>query len=437
MADEGTLPKTLHEVDSAARVRVHVIDGPDRGLIVEPETGETLVIGVAPDVALRLNDRKVSRYHLELRMTGDGIALSDLGSLNGTYVGGLRLERAIVPPGTRVRIGDSEIELSEGAPSALPASELEEAPSIPGLVGRSEAIRRVARLITKLGQSDVTVLVQGETGTGKEVVARAIHAASARAEEPFEVVDCGSMSATLIASELFGHEKGAFTGAERQRRGAFERAGEGTIFLDEIGELPLSVQPVLLGVLERKTFRRVGGSTDLPMEARVVSATHRDLRSAVNDGRTFRADLYYRLAVSQIKLPALRERPEDIEPLVRHFVRELTGSDGERVFGRAAIDSLRAQPWSGNVRELRNVVESTLAMGRLRLEGPSEEGAAAEPTGDIETYRDAKAAALAEFEHRFLTRLMALCDNNASEAARRARMDRPFLLSLLRKHDLR
>jgi DNA-binding NtrC family response regulator len=270
------------------------------------------------------------------------------------------------------------------------------------------------------------------------VVARAIHALSPRAGRAFEVVDCGSLPPTLIASELFGHERGAFTGADRKRVGAFERAHGGTLFLDEIGELPLDVQPALLGALERRRFRPLGASREVDVDVRVIAATHRDLRAAVNDA-SFRADLYYRIAVTRIEIPPLRERPEDVEPLVSHFVREVRGPAASSPFGWAAMAALREHRWSGNARELRNVVESALAMGRIELDGGPAAALddLAEPVGARPSYRDARALAVERFERAFLTELMAEVGGNASEAARRARMDRPYLLTLLRKHGLR
>src|SRR5690606_32290858 len=282
---------------------------------------------------------------------------------------------------------------------AEPASD---APRSADLVGDSEAIREVARLVHRLARVDSSVLIQGETGTGKEVVARAIHEASPRRDHELVVVDCGSMPASLISSILFGHEKGAFTGADQRRVGAFERAAGGTVLLDEIGELPLDVQPALLGVLERRAFTRVGGAQPIAVDVRVLAATHRDLRAEVNAGR-FRADLYYRLAVAKILIPPLRERPEDIELLVAHFVQRLTGV-AELGPLADAMDQLRAHPWSGNVRELRNVVEAALVMGELALDhGAGAPGAGLSTSGGaIPTYREARAAALARFESEYL-----------------------------------
>jgi DNA-binding NtrC family response regulator len=413
------------------RLRVTVEAGPDRGATVSTE--DALAIGTSTDNALALTDQTVSRYHLELRRAANGVALADLGSSNGTWVGGVRVERAIVPVGTRLRLGDTTIVVDDAGSTVAPPST--EAPRPPDLVGDSEAIREVARLVHKLARVDSSVLIQGETGVGKEVVARALHETSPRRAAELVVVDCGSLPATLIASILFGHEKGSFTGADQRRVGAFERAAGGTVLLDEIGELPLEVQPALLGVLERRAFTRVGGAQQVSADVRVLAATHRDLRAEVNAGR-FRADLYYRLAVAKIVMPPLRERPEDIEPLARHFVQRLTGQDDLGPLA-SVIATLRAHPWSGNVRELRNVVEAALVMGELDLGATRPAPLPAQAGAPIETYRDARAAALARFEAEYLRELVERTGGNASEAARVARMDRPYLLTLLRKHGLR
>ncbi len=313
---------------------------------------------------------------------------------------------------------------------------------IPRLVMASPAMHDVGRAILRLAESNVSVLVQGETGTGKELVARAIHEMGPRASGPFVVVDSGALPSTLIASQLFGHERGSFTGAERRQEGAFELAHGGTIFLDEIGELPLSVQPALLGVLERRSFRRVGGKEDIHVDVRVIAATHRDLRTEANEG-AFRGDLYFRLAVARIAIPPLRERPEDIDALVEHFASDVTGTSG-LPFSEATMAALRAHRWSGNVRELRNVVESALAMGSVNLEAAGNASAPDKPVArsavdaaSLLPYRAARAEALAAFERAYLRRLIDATAGNASAAARIANMDRPYLLSLLRRHGLR
>jgi DNA-binding NtrC family response regulator len=438
--DEARTKLQARQARVVQRLRVRVDEGPDAGASCEPGDGGAVVVGTAADNALVLGDELVSRYHVELRRTGDGVLVVDLGSRNGTWAGGVRLERAVVPPGTRLRVGATTLAVEDAGATVTPPGA--EAPRPAGLVGDSEAIRDVARLVHRLARVDSSVLIWGETGTGKEVVAQAIHDASPRRGKELVVVDCGSMPATLISSLLFGHEKGAFTGADARRAGAFERAAGGTVLLDEIGELPLEVQPSLLGVLERRTFTRVGGGQPIAADVRVLAATHRDLRAEVNAGR-FRADLYYRLAVARVVIPPLRERPEDIEPLARHFAQRLTGAPELGPLA-GAMDALRAHPWSGNVRELRNVVEAALVMGELALGDAAPAGAArpvAPPPAALDddqpSYRDARARALHAFEAEFLRQLIDRSDGNASEAARRARMDRPYLLTLLRKHGLR
>jgi DNA-binding NtrC family response regulator len=431
-----------------------VLDGMDQGQRVVLQPGQAVSVGSSPDNQLRLNDMTVSRYHLELTLRRGSIEVRDLDSMNGTYIGEIRVDRAFVRPGTTLSVGSTTVQIQEHAEGALPEprSELDGVTEAPGLIAKSPAMRKVARTIARLARSNVTVLLHGETGTGKEVLARALHDLSDRRDGPFEVVDCGSMAPTLIASELFGHERGAFTGAHGERAGAFERGHGGTVFLDEIGELPLDLQPMLLGVLERRRFKRVGGTKERSVDVRVVAATHRDLRNATNTG-TFRADLYFRLAVARVVIPPLRERPEDIEPLVRRFAEQLSGDPNAQPFDRATLTALEAHHWSGNVRELRNVVESAVALGSLSLEGEQSDDVSTGGEGSSLAvimgnqegmpamidlpYREARARAVVAFERIYLSQLTELCGQNASEAARRARMDRPYLLSLLRKHGLR
>jgi DNA-binding NtrC family response regulator len=420
------------------KLRVRIDGGPDAGASCAPDDGARLAVGTADDNALVVHDPAVSRYHLELHRTPQGVEVIDLGSRNGTWVGGVRVTRATVPAGTQLRLGDTTLTVEDAGSTVAPPA-VTDVPRSTDLVGESDAIREVARLVHRVARVDSSVLVQGETGTGKEVVARAIHEASPRRDHELVVVDCGSLPASLIASILFGHEKGAFTGADQRRAGAFERANGGTVLLDEIGELPLEVQPALLGVLERREFTRVGGSQSIAVDVRVLAATHRDLRAEVNAGR-FRADLYYRLAVAKILIPPLRERPEDIEALVAHFVQRLTGV-AELGPLAPALEQLRAHTWTGNVRELRNVVEAALVMGELDLGAGDGTARTARPlavsSAQIQSYRDARAAALSRFEAEYLRSLIDRAGGNASEAARIARMDRPYLLTLLRKHGLR
>ncbi len=400
---------------------VTVLDGPDQGKRCTSQS-ERLTIGTATDNDLALTDPAVSRYHLELSRAGDRLSVRDVGSTNGTVAGSVAIERGTVPPGTSLKIGRTTIEVGDGQTLEL---ELHPGESIGPLKGRTEVMRRLMTKVAKVGKSDVAVLLNGESGTGKELLAQALHEQSPRASKPFVTVDCGSLAPGLVASELFGHEKGSFTGAERRHVGAFERADGGTIFLDEIGELPSALQSTLLGVLERKQFRRVGGAETVTVDVRVVSATHRDLRAEVNSG-AFRLDLFYRLAVVKLEVPALRERADDIPLLVEHFLKE-AGHDGpvEDLISPRAMDSLKQHYWPGNVRELRNLVEATLAMGEPP---PLEAG---------RSYKDARAGALAEFEKKYLGGLIERSKGNVSEASRLARMDRSHLIELLKKHGLK
>jgi DNA-binding NtrC family response regulator len=426
----------LEAGDSAGRgprsdlgVRAEVIDGPDRALV--RESIGAVVVGTSSENEMVLTDPTVSRYHVELRCE-DGVLVRDLGSRNGTFVNGVRIQTAVVPYGACLRLGASIVRL-------MPAGESKPAPAppmleIPGVVAWSPPMQEVARSVNRAAQSNVSVLLQGETGTGKGIIARAIHDASARASRPFVVVDSGALPATLIASQLFGHERGAFTGADRRQEGAFELAQGGTIFLDEIGELPLSIQPALLGVLERRSFRRLGSKDDTRVDVRVISSTHRDLRAEANQG-TFRGDLYFRLAATRICIPPLRERRDDIEPLVALFARAVTGIPG-LAFSQITMESLNSHRWPGNVRELRNVVEGALALGSMSLNGGQAQPALLRSPGVV-PYRQARAEVISAFERSYLGRLLELTEGNVAAGARAAHMDRPYLRTLLMKHGLR
>jgi transcriptional regulator with GAF, ATPase, and Fis domain len=272
----------------------------------------------------------------------------------------VRLERGEIALGASIELGQSKLVIRD---AELVTVESASEPRFGPLIGASACMRRLAARLGKVAAADTSVLLVGESGTGKELAAQAIHEGSARASEPFVVVDCGAIAPSLVASELFGHERGSFTGADRTSHGAFERVKRGTIFIDEVGELPLALQASLLGVLERRRFRRVGGDRDLTTEARVIAATNRDLREEVNAGR-FRLDLYYRLAVVTLELPPLRERTDDLPMLLEHFLRELGSSaEVEDVFSTETIAELERHPFPGNVRELRNLVEATLTLG--------------------------------------------------------------------------
>ncbi|HEY0192358.1 MAG TPA: sigma 54-interacting transcriptional regulator [Kofleriaceae bacterium] len=411
-------------------VAVEVTAGPDTGLRV---SGDDLTVGTGDGCRVRLGDPAVSRFHVELAPCPGGILVVDHGSTNGTFAGGLRLERAVVPPGTQLRVGDTTIRVGDAAPIEV---ELHTDEVLGGIVGRSPAIRRVMAQIARAAQSDVSVLVHGESGTGKELVARALHDLGPRRGRPFVTVDCGALPPTLLASELFGHERGAFTGADRAHVGAFEAATGGTVFLDEIGELQPTVQATLLGVLERRRVRRLGSRGELPIDVRVVAATHRDLRAEVNRGG-FRLDLFYRLAVVTLTIPPLRDRPDDIPLLVEHFLRD-AGWDApvSQLVSPAALDALARQHFAGNVRELRNLVEAAVAMGEApAVPGPNTDHSRSEafPTDLGTPYKEARARLVDAFEARYLDNLLTRSGGNVSAAARLAQMTRSHLNELLAK----
>ncbi len=415
-------------------LEVRVSSGPDAG--ARGRGDERLTIGSAEGNDLVLRDPTVSRYHVELRRGARGVEVIDLGSTNGTFVGDVRLERGTVRPGARLSLGDSTLELSDGEATELP---LGHDATLAGLRGQSPAMRRLFAKIERASASEVAVLLVGESGSGKERVARALHELGPRARGPFVTVDCGALAPTLVASELFGHEAGAFTGATHRHLGAFERAHGGTLFLDEIGELPEALQPTLLGVLERRRFRRLGGKDEVAVDVRVISATHRDVRGDVNRGR-FRLDLFYRLAVVMLEVPPLRERIEDLEPLIAGFLAELGAPEHAPTFrAEPVLAALRRHHWPGNVRELRNFVEATVAMG----EAPPLHAAAGESEDDpfaavLELpWKEARARISDALERRYLARLMERVAGNVSEASRVARMDRGHLTDLLRRHGLK
>ncbi len=407
--------------------------GPDAGKHLVAEPRARVSVGTAEDADLRLTDPTVSRYHLELEPSGTGVLVRDLGSSNGTFLGRARLVDAEVPKDSQLRLGETVLVVSSADADADAKAEM---PAIAGLVTESPRMIEVLRQVKRLATFAGSVIVLGETGTGKELVARALHDEGPRREKPFVVVDCGALSPLLVESELFGHERGAFTGAVGRHAGAFERARGGTVFLDEVGEFPLAAQAALLGALERKRVRRVGGDREIDLDVRVVSATHRDLRAEVNRG-VFRADLYFRLAGAKVVLPALRERPEDVPALVRHFCQECGGAPD--LLSPDLVDAWRGAHWTGNVRELRNAVERAIAGDSSSDEGSpgSASAPASRESTEIVRYRDARAKVIADFERGYVTALIARVDGNASEAARLAKMDRPYLLSLLKKYDLR
>jgi DNA-binding NtrC family response regulator len=429
--DDWTRDATIKTGDDllVRRFRLEVRDVP--GVETWESSTDRCSMGSHPSNDLVLPDPTVSRFHCEIWLDEEGAHVRDLGSRNGTRVDGVRAQEAWLRNGSQLRVGRTGVSFSIGeSRNELPVSR---AHSFGTMVGRSVAIRAVFAQLERAARHDVTVLLGGETGTGKEEAAISIHESSPRAEEPFVVVDCGAIPPALAESQLFGHEPGSFTGATRRRIGAFEQADGGTIFLDEVGELPLDMQPKLLRVLEQRVVRRVGGTRDLPVDVRVVAATNRDLRSEVSAGQ-FREDLYYRLAVIRVVLPPLRSRPEDIPVLVERILGELS-LDAEataRLRDPAFLASLSRATWRGNVRELRNHLERAAV-----LVDPEPIPTAAEPSVHVDarlSYADARRVALERFEESYASRLVELHGGNVSKAARAAGMGRTYLHRLLRRH---
>ncbi|HEX6837434.1 MAG TPA: sigma 54-dependent Fis family transcriptional regulator [Polyangia bacterium] len=411
-------------------LKLVVLSGPDAGRQLKLEEGKRYLIGSAADRALALHDPKVSRRHLEVEVLGDGVRVTDLESKNGSFHEGARFREILVGTGAVIRVGDSELQLlcgERGAP--MPAADSDR---FGGLVGRSLLMRQLFTLLQRAAVAHTAILVNGETGTGKEVCAEAIHARSGRAKGPFVVFDCAAVPASLIESELFGHARGAFTGAHTARDGAFVQAHGGTLFIDEVGELPLELQPRLLRAIDRQQVKPLGSSGYREVDVRVVAATHRDLRDEVAHKR-FREDLFHRLTVVQATLPPLRRRKEDI-PLL---VRELVGATGPAV-SPAALALLTEHEWPGNVRELRNVLERARSLtpkgGAITPTELGFDGAAVDETR--EGFHAAKDRLIATWERGWVTELLKRAKGNVSQAARLGQLDRVSLHRLMKKHGI-
>jgi transcriptional regulator with GAF, ATPase, and Fis domain len=444
----------------------------------EIELREPATAGSAPSSQVVVADRAVSRVHAELVPREDGLWVRDVGSRNSTYVAGVKIIEARVPNGAAIRMGTTEITVTYGTPKT--PTELWPDKSFGTLLGRTAVMRELFGQVGKMAQTNASILITGETGTGKEVLARALHDASPRAAAPFVVVDCAALPPNLLETELFGHARGAFTGAVLAHEGAFEAADGGTVFLDEVGELPLSLQPKLLRVLESRTLRRIGETAYRKIDVRVLSATHRDLRRMVNQG-AFREDLFFRLAVLPLHVPALRERLADLPLLLESFLGGSVNEVPNDILGK-----LMKLPWTGNVRELRNFAERVLAVGAERAlamataddaTGDVSVGAAVAETaatgslgGDDAPTNPKMAVAQASIdpsspestsvtvrgpegwfeggfkdfrdrwsdigEREYLRRLMLRTNKSPSAASREAGVDRTYLYRLLRRHNM-
>jgi DNA-binding NtrC family response regulator len=416
------------------KLRLEVVGGASAGQGAD-FSGVQLRIGSGAGCDLVLADPAVSRHHLTIRLDAGGIRVTDAGSRNGTQVDGLRVVEAFARSGSLLTLGQSVVRVSLlDDVVQLPVSART---SFGGLIGESLAMRWAFTLLERFAPMDDTVLVEAETGTGKELAAEAIHEESPRSAGPFVIFDCSAVSASLVESELFGHARGAFTGAVADRKGAFESADGGTLFIDEIGELPLDLQPKLLRALERKEVRRVGSQTALRLDVRVVAATNRNLAEEVGRG-TFREDLYYRLAVLRMTLPPLRERTEDIPLLAAHFARRHLQQGKPAQLSPQAIASLGGRSWPGNVRELRNAVSRLVSLGSV--EAPQPPTSARGSLGDIDLgvpLMEARDRLVADFEERYLREALRVGDGSVVRAAEVAGVNRKFLQRALKRYRLR
>jgi DNA-binding NtrC family response regulator len=427
---------------TASHVGAHLLGGRPlvalarvEGALADPRqlslASGTYVVGSAPDCALRIEDRTVSRHHLELEPCAEGVRVRDLGSRNGTFFLGQRMERFTAVFGAQLQVGNVTLRID------VDRTSLDEGAVFDGdryreLAGSAPPMRRLFATLVRLEPSLVTALVEGESGTGKELVARAIHDASQVSSGPFVAVNCGGIQRELVASELFGHKKGAFTHAVETRKGAFESADGGTLFLDEIGELPLDVQPTLLRVLESGELRSVGSDDVRRVRVRVLAATNRDLEAESRQG-SFRQDLYFRLAVIKLKVPALRERAVDIPLLAQKFAAEL----GLAELGPGVLAELASRAYPGNVRELRNAVAAYSVLGVVP---PASSGdvaildlALSQFVDLNNTYASQKEAIIDRFTAHYLRALMGKTGGNQSRASAIAGLDRGYVGKLLAK----
>ena len=437
-------------VVSLRKCQLLVVDGPNRGKKLMLNKGVT-TIGKRETNDLVLADKTVSRNHIEIKYAEDGFLLRDLESTNGTFINGTRVKEAYLVPGDHIKVGITTLEFV--AYDEKVRIEPSAQHSFGTLVGKSTKMRQIFSILEKISPTHATVIIEGDTGTGKELVARAIHENSQRKGKSFVVFDCSAVAPNLIESELFGHERGSFTGAVKSRRGAFEEANGGTIFLDEIGELTPELQPKLLRALEQREIKRVGSNAAVKIDVRVVCATNRNLRKEIEEGR-FREDLYYRLSVVKISLPSLKERLDDIPPLVERFLTTAKYNrkpDGEVKVTKVDDDALKLlsrYEWPGNVRELNNVIEracsfvegDTISKPHLdfifaELSHGEERTERMRVEADV-PFKDAKQKIVESFEKEYLVDLLKRNNHNLSKASREAKIDRKHLRNLLKKYGI-
>jgi transcriptional regulator with GAF, ATPase, and Fis domain len=423
------------------RATLTVAKGPDKGQTAEIDSGRPVRVGSDPDCDLVLRDPSVSARHFAIEPDKSGFLLRDLGSTNGTLVDGYRVQGIFLPRAAQIEVGQTRLRFTTSKEEVeIPLSSRTR---FGELLGHSDAMRQVFAVLERVASAQSTILLEGESGTGKELAARAVHETSDRSDGLFVTVDCGALPENLIESELFGHAKGAFTGAAADKPGLFEEAEGGTLFLDEVGELPLDLQPKLLRALESRTVRRVGETRTRAVDVRLVAATNRNLAHEVAE-RRFREDLFFRLSVIRVRMPPLRERREEIPRLVAHFTSQL-GHDPSRGLPDTIREMLAGYHWPGNVRELRNVVERLVLLPGMGpdfyLQGSaSDSPTTEEPSGpsvplDL-PFHEGKRRWTELFEREYLSKLLARCKGNISELARVSGLSRQSCHRLLSRHGL-
>ncbi|HEX2688549.1 MAG TPA: sigma 54-interacting transcriptional regulator [Kofleriaceae bacterium] len=467
---------TLH----VRRCTLQSVDDPSQEWTFDKEE---IRIGSMEDNDVVLGDDTVSRYHCRITQEDNGYVLLDQRSTNGTFINKVRIREAFIKPGSVLSVGQSQLRFNahEEEVEILPSR----SDRCAGLIGGNPRMREIYSIIEKIAPTATTVIIDGETGTGKEVVAQAIHSLSPRSRNDLVVFDCGAVPPNLIESELFGHEKGSFTGAVMTRQGLFEQADGGTLFLDELGELPLDLQPKLLRALEQREVRRVGSTKPSKVDVRIIAATNRNLEDEVRAGR-FRQDLFYRLSVVRLHLPSLHDRADDIPRLIQHFLdngafNRKPNAPAVRGVSREASVALQSYPWPGNVRELVNVIEravsfcdsdtielsdlpdyirtakppppkeppparraTTLATGNHPVSTPlvsmNPHTPAPAPPDELlaegVTFKDAKERWVASFERDYILQLLRRNSGNISHAARAADIDRKYFRKLMKKYDI-
>ena len=414
-AHDGTLSR------AADSFRVHVLEGVDRG--ASHTVSATAYLGKSATCELKLSDPKVSRRHVELTADRHGLKVVDLSSTNGVYLNNARVLEGYALNGDRLRLGDTLVAIEAIESVDAPAIRTSTRTRFGRVIGASTAMRRLFARCDQVAPTDIPVLVEGETGTGKELVAEALHEASSRAQKPFVVFDCTTISPQLLEASLFGHERGAFTGAQEARAGVFEVATGGTLLIDEFGDLDIALQSKLLRAVERQEVQRIGGSKWIKVDVRLISATRRDLEAEIQAGR-FRDDLYYRLAVARLFVPPLRGRDGDVELLATHLWNKLAG--GTLPFPTDFRARWQSYKWPGNVRELYNAINRRFSLGQTDVW--DDDADKPEPIGqeanlfdtllhDNVPYTIARRRVLDEFDRRFVAVALEKSGGSVARAA--------------------